>query len=99
MENKIMDKKAEITNGIKIFKELLILGSNKIKDLFSYEYYFEDIEEDIEDEDDLNHLKVILFNRFLQFKDFITENKIKYKPTTDILKKSKIGLLKESRMN
>ena len=94
-----MDKKAEITNVIKIFKELLSLHSNKIKDLFGYEYYFEDIEEDIEDEDDLNYLKVIFFNLVLQFEDFITENKIKYKPKIDILKKSKIDLLKESRIN
>ena len=99
MENKVMDKKGEIINVIKIFKELLSLRSNKIKDLSSYEYYFEDIEEDIEDEDDLNYLKGILFNLVLQFKEFLAEYKTKYKPTIDLLKKSKIDLVKESRIN
>ena len=58
MEN----KKSEIINVIKVFKELLSLNSNKIKDLSSYEYYCEYIEEDIEDEDNLDYLKGTLFN-------------------------------------
>ena len=94
-----MDKKAEITDVIKIFKELIILQSNKIKDLSSYEYYFENIEEDIGDEDNLSCLKGIHFNLVLQFKDFLVEYNINYVITTDILKKSKIDLLKESIIN
>ena len=59
MDNKVIDKKAEIVDILKIFKELISLHSNKIKDVSSYEYYFQDIEEDIEndDENDLDYLE------------------------------------------
>ena len=41
MGNKVMYKKAEIVNVLKIFKELLSLHIDKIKDLSSYEYHFQ----------------------------------------------------------
>ena len=95
MENKIINKNAEIVNVIKEFKKLISLHSNKIKYLSSYEYYFENTEED-----DLDYLKAILFNLIIEFKDFITEYNIKkYKPTIDILKKLTVDLLKQSRSN
>ena len=36
MDNKVIDKKAEIVDILKIFKELISLHSNKIKDVSSY---------------------------------------------------------------
>ena len=75
MENTVINKKAEIANTLKIFTELISLHSDKIKNLSSYEYYFQDIEEDIEDEDenDLDYLVTLHFNLFEQFKNFLIE--------------------------
>ena len=90
MENKIVNEKAEIANALKIFKELISLHSDKIKDLSSYEYYFHDIEEDIEDEDenDLDYLETLLVNLdefknlkiLKEFKNFLIEYNIDYTP-------------------
>ena len=52
MENKVMDEKTKIADILKVFKELIILHSDKIKDVSSSEYHFQDIEEDVEDEDE-----------------------------------------------
>ena len=64
MESKIMDEKAKIAYTHKIFKELISLHSDKIRDLSSYDYYFQYIEEDIEDDDekDLDYLETLHIN-------------------------------------
>ena len=97
MENKVINKKSETVNVLKIFKELLTLHSDKIKDLSSYESYFKNIEEDIgdEDENDLDHLKNTLFNLAQEFKTFLIEYNIKYTPTINISKEPTISILKE----
>ena len=92
MENKIMDEKSKTADIHKIFKELISLHSDKLKDLLSYEYYFQDIEEDIDDEDenDLDYLKTLLVNLVEELKNFLFE-----KSTTDIKKKSTINNFKK----
>ena len=84
-----MDKKAKIADTLKIFKELINLHSDKIKDLSSYEYYFENIEEDIEDEDanELDYLETLRFNLFKLFKSFLIEYNINQVPIINNLKK------------
>ena len=64
MESKIMDEKSKIADILNIFKELISLHSDKIKDLSSYEYCLQDIEEDIEgeDENDLDYLETLHVN-------------------------------------
>ena len=82
MENQVINKKVEIADILKVFKELISLHSDKIKDLPSYEYYFQNIEEDIEDEDenDLDYLENLHFNLVEQFKNFFIEYNIDYTP-------------------
>ena len=79
----------------KEFKELISLHSDKIKDLSSYEYYFQNIEEDIEDEDenDLDYLET------LHFKDFLIEYNINQLPTINNLKRSIINNLRKLATN
>ena len=77
MKNKDIDKK-EIANKLKIFKELISLHSDKIKDLSSYKYHFQDIEEDIEDNDenDLDYLENVQFNLVQEYEIFHIEYEI-----------------------
>ena len=64
MESKIMDEKSKIADILKVFKELISLHSDKIKDLSSYEYCLQYIEENIEgeDENDLDYLETLHVN-------------------------------------
>ena len=80
MENKTIDKKAKTANKLKIFKELIDLHSDKIRDLSSYEYYFQNIEEDIEDDDenDLDYLQNLHFNLAQQLENVFAEYEIDY---------------------
>ena len=82
METKIMDEKAKIAYTHKIFKELISLYSDKIRDLSSYDYYFQDIEEDIEDDDekDLDYLETLHINIAEQFRNFHIEYNINQVP-------------------
>ena len=100
----VIDKKAEIINILKISKQLISLYSNEIKDLSSYEYHFQDMEEDIEDEDenDLDYLETLHFNLVQQFKNFLIECNIDYRLKIQqpiIKKKSTINNLEKPIIN
>ena len=76
------------------------MHSDKIRNLSSYEYYFQNIEEDIEndDENDLDYLENLHFNLVQQLENVFAEYEIDYvlkNPT--INKKSKIN--KEETIN
>ena len=69
-----------------------------MKDLPSYKYYFQDIDEDIEDEDenDLDYLQTLSFNLTVMFKDFFIEHNVNNPEKINNFKKIIINSLKES---
>ena len=101
MKNEIMNEKVKIADILKIFKKLISLHGDKIKDLSSYEYYFEDIEEDIEDEDenDLDYLKTLHFNLVQQFGNFLIEYNIDDTPKEPAINKREPAINKREPTN
>ena len=47
MENSGINKKAEISDLLKEFKELIKLHSSKVSEYLKNEYYFQDIEQNL----------------------------------------------------
>ena len=58
MENPVINKKAEISDLLKEFKDLITLHSNEVSEYLQNRYYFSDLEETLNDENDFNTLKM-----------------------------------------
>ena len=73
MENSVDNKTAEISLLLKEFKEFISLHSDEVAEYFKNEYYFEGIENKINDNDydDFEILKFEYYDLAKEFKNFV----------------------------
>ena len=82
MEKAVNRKKAETSDLIAEYKELVNLHSDKVSDYLKNEYYFKDMEENSTDMDDFEELKRFYFDLGVEFRQFV----IKYNINHDLIK-------------
>ena len=72
MENSVINEKAEISDLLKEFQELIKLHSSKVSEYLKNEYYFQDIEQKFNDNDkhDIHDLRSEHYNLGLEFRQF-----------------------------
>ena len=106
MENSVINKKAEISNLLKEFKELIDLHSDKISEYLKKEYYFSELEDILNDKDenDFNSLKFSHCDLATEFRQFIIKydirhDEIKESTLDKIIKISPHYILHEKPMN
>ena len=111
MENSTIITKGEIAFLLKEFKKLIKLYSNKVEDYLKDAYYFQDIEEMINDKD-MNMFNKLIFEYFNLAKEFrnfvlrynishdhVTEsvlNDIVKRPIEYILHRKKMTMMKQT---
>ena len=106
MEKSVINKKAEISNLLKEFKELFDLHSDKISEYLKKEYYFSELEDMLNDKDenDFNSLKFSHCDLPTEFRQFIIKydirhDEIKESTLDKIIKVSPHYILHEKPMN
>ena len=115
MERSVNRKKAEISDLLKEYKELINLHSDKVSEYLKNEYYFSELEETLNDKDenDFKNLKISHYNLGLGLRQFFIEYDInhklirestvdmfvKKKPFTYYILKEKPNDLKEDQSN
>ena len=104
MENPDINKKAEISDLHKEFKDLITLHSNEISEHLKNEYYFSDLEETLNDENEFNTLKCSHYDLATEFRQFVIKYHIRHdeikEPIIDnIIKISPHYILHEKPMN
>ena len=89
MENSVINKKAEILNLLNEFKKLIKLHSDKVSEYLKNEYYFQDLEQKLNDEDenDIEDLRNEHHNLGKEFRQFVIDYNIDH------------SLIKESTIN
>ena len=89
MENYVINKKAEISDLLTDFKELINLHSSKVSEYFKNEYYFQDLESTLNDadENDIDYLRKQHYDLGREFRQFAIEYNIDH------------SLIKESTIN
>ena len=98
MENSAINKKAEISDLLKEFKELIKLHSSKVNEYLKNEFYFQDIEQKLNDNDenDIHDLRNEHYNLGLEFRQFV----IDYDICHTLIKESTINtFLREKPFN
>ena len=78
MEKAIEEKKVEISEFIKKYKEIVHLNINKIPAYFQDKSYFKYMEDDLNDMDDFEELKKIHFDLGYEFREFDRSYDIKH---------------------
>ena len=111
MENSTIITKGEIAFLLKEFKKLIKLYSNKVEDYLKDAYYFQDIEEMINDKD-MNMFNKLIFEYFnlaKEFRNFVLRynishdhviesvlNDIVKRPIEYILHRKKMTMMKQT---
>ena len=80
MENSVAIKKAEISLLLKEFKKLIELHSDKVAEYLKSEYYFQNTEKKINDEDmnSLSKLKYEYYDLANEFRNFVLQFNISH---------------------
>ena len=98
MENLIVKETAKIYDLLTEFKELINLHSNKVSEYLKNEYYFQDLKNKLnnEDENDIDYLRNQHYELGKEFRQFVIDYNINRK----LIKKSTINtFLREKPFN
>ena len=88
MEKARNKKKTEISDLITEYKELVNLHSDKVSEYLKNEFYFKQMEEDLNNLDDFEELKHYYFDLGVEFRSFVIEYNINH----DIIKEETINI-------
>ena len=98
MENLVIKKKAEILDLLTEFKQLIKLHNSKVSEYLKNEYYFQDLEQKLDDkeESDIEDLRKEHYDLGKEFREII----IKYNIDRSLIKESTINtFLREKPFN